>query len=107
VSALNFFHKRSKLINNNYDDLTSPKLQKKYDKDTEKFLKKSKKQLAMYLKYSEHVERFNAAHNNNSKKEIFRNNQEAIKFLAQVQSKIKTKPTDYLYLSIASKDLDD
>jgi hypothetical protein len=104
ASALSFFGKRSKLINNHYDDLSSPKLQKKYDKDTEKFLKRSKKKLATYLKYSEHIEKFNAKHNNDSKKEIFRNNQEAIKFLAQVQNKIKTNPSDYLYLSIASKE---
>jgi hypothetical protein len=85
--------------------LSSEKFQKKYEKSTESFLRKSKKQLMNYLQYSESIQHYNAQKGNDSRKEVFVHNQEAVKFMTQVQTRIKTKPADYLFLSTINKEV--
>jgi hypothetical protein len=98
LSAINFFNKRNRLVNENYEDLSDPIFRTKYKEISNNFLNKTKKQLMQYLKYSEYIQHHNEKAGFNVKKEIFENNQEAVKFLSQLQKQIRTKPSNYLYL---------
>jgi hypothetical protein len=98
VSALDFLSKRTRFVNENYENLSDPIFFAKYKHMSLKFLEKSKKQLVQYLKYSERIQKRDERLGYNVKKEIFANNQEAVKFLSQLQKAVKTKPSDFLYL---------
>ncbi|MDR1234590.1 MAG: APC family permease [Mycoplasmataceae bacterium] len=98
VSALDFLSKRTRFVNQNYENLSDPNFFAEYKHISLKFLGKAKKQLAQYLKYSERIQKRNEHLGYSVKKEIFTNNQEAVKFLSQLQKAIKTKPSDFLYL---------
>jgi hypothetical protein len=56
-----------------------------------------------YLKHSEYIQKHDEKTGLNVKKEIFQNNQEAVKFLSQLQRQIRSKPSNYLYLSSLRK----
>ena len=73
------------MVNENYEDLTDLKFRKAYKDSSENFLKKTKKQLLQYLKYSERIQKYDEKRGFQVKKEIFVNNQEAVKFLSQLQ----------------------
>jgi hypothetical protein len=51
-----------------------------------------------YLKDSEKIQKYDERRGLDVKQEVFANNQEAVKFLAQLQRQISTKPSNYLYL---------
>jgi hypothetical protein len=65
---------------------------------SEKFLKHTKRQLLKYLKYSERIQHYDEKHGYKVKEEIRFNNDQSVKFLAQLQSRIHTNPSAYLYL---------
>jgi hypothetical protein len=100
---LDFFHKRSKLVNDNYENLNDSKFNKQYKEMSTAFLNKTKKQLLEYLKYSEAIQKHNEHKGFDVKKEIFDNNQEAVKFLSQLQKNVNTQPINYLYLKSLHK----
>jgi hypothetical protein len=62
------------------------------------FLKHTKRQLLNYLKYSEHVQLYDERHKYDVKDEITFNNEQSVKFLAQLQDSVHTNPSAYLYL---------
>jgi cytoplasmic iron level regulating protein YaaA (DUF328/UPF0246 family) len=91
------------LVNNNYEDLSNPKFLANYKNMSDKFLKKSKNELMNYLKCSERIQKYNEQRGLDVKKEFFKNNQNAVKFLAELQKHINTNPNAFIYLRSINK----